>query len=71
VLQAIPVLALELPSDEHYASIRNDLQRRGTPIGPNDLLIAAQARSLGLTVVTENEGEFRRVSDLAVENWQT
>lgn len=71
VLQAIPVLALEPPSDEHYASIRDDLQGRGTPIGPNDLLIAAQARSLGLTLVTENDGEFRRVSQLDVENWQT
>lgn len=70
VLDAVPVLALEPPSDEHYASIRNDLQGRGIPIGPNDLLIAAQARSLGLTVVTENESEFRRVSQLAVENWQ-
>jgi len=71
VLQAIPVLALESPSDEHCASIRNDLQRRGMLIGPNDLLIAAQARSLGLTVVTENDGEFRRVSQLVVENWQS
>ena len=70
VLEAVPVLALEPPADEHYASIRNELQTRETPIGPNDLWIAAQARSLGLTVVTENESEFRRVSQLAVENWQ-
>jgi len=70
VLEAIPVLPLEQPADEHYASIRWDLQSRGTPIGPNDLLIAAQARCLGLTLVTENEREFRRVSELRVENWQ-
>ena len=71
VLASLPVLSLETPADEHYASIRNDLQRRGTPIGPNDLLIAAHARSLGLTLVTENESEFRRVPELVVENWQT
>lgn len=70
VLDAIPVLTLEQPADEHYASIRNDLQRRGTLIGPNDLLIAAHARCLGLTLVTENEREFLRVSELRVENWQ-
>jgi tRNA(fMet)-specific endonuclease VapC len=70
VLAAIPVLPLEQPADEHYASIRHDLQSRGTPIGPNDLLIASHARSLGLTLVTENEDEFCRVRDLTVENWQ-
>lgn len=70
VLQAIPVLPLEQPVDEHYAIIRNELHQRGTPIGPNDLLIAAQAPSLGLTLVTENEREFRRVSELRVENWE-
>lgn len=70
VLDAIPVLTLEQPADEHYASIRDDLQSRGTRIGPNDLLIAAHARCLGLTLVTENEREFLRVSELRVENWQ-
>lgn len=64
------MLPLEQPADEHYASIRTDLQSRGTPIGPNDLLIAAQTRHLGLTLVTENEREFRRVRELRVENWQ-
>lgn len=71
VLEAILVLPLDQPVDEHYASIRSDLQSRGTPIGPNDLLIAAHARALGLTLVTENEAEFRRVSELSVENWQS
>jgi|SRR5690606_13993223 len=69
-LAAIPVLPVDQPADEHYASIRHDLQSRGTPIGPNDLLIAAHARSLGLTLVTENDREFCRVSELTVENWQ-
>jgi len=70
LLDAIPVLSMKRPADAHYASIRDDLQRRGTPIGPNDLLIAAHSRSLGLTLVTENEGEFRQVRELSVENWQ-
>lgn len=70
VLEALPVLPLEPPADEHYANIRNELKTRGTPIGPNDLLIAAHARSLELTLVTENESEFRRVPELVVENWQ-
>jgi tRNA(fMet)-specific endonuclease VapC len=70
VLASLPVLSLEAPADEHYASIRNDLERAGTPIGPNDLLIAAHVRCLGLTLVTENETEFRRVRELVVENWQ-
>ena len=69
ILGALPVLSMEQPVDEHYADIRNDLRSRGTPIAPNDLLIAAHARSLGLTLVTENEIEFRRVRELVVENW--
>lgn len=69
VLAAIPVLPLEPPVDAHYASIRSELRRRGTPIGPNDLLIAAHSRSLGLTLVTENECECM-VNELSVESWQ-
>ena len=70
VLQAIEVFPLDHPADEHYVSIRSDLQKRGIPIGPNDLLIAAHARCLGLTLVTENEDRFCRVRELPVENWQ-
>lgn len=54
-----------------YAKVRADLQKRGTMIGANDLLIAAHALSLGLTLVTNNTREFRRVRDLVVENWAT
>lgn len=71
VLQVVPVLSLEPPADVHYASIRNVLKRQGTPIGPNELMIAAHTRSLGLSLVTENDREFRLVSELTVENWQT
>lgn len=69
VLNAIEILPLEPPVDEHYADIRAALERAGTPIGPNDLLIAAQARALGLTLVTGNWREFSRVPGLSVENW--
>nr|MBI1228518.1 PIN domain-containing protein [Cytophagales bacterium] len=52
-----------------YGGIRAELERKGQPIGPYDLQIAAQALSRGLTVVTNNEKEFRRISGLSVENW--
>lgn len=52
-----------------YAKIRSDLKRRGAMIGANDLFIAAHARSLGLTLVTNNTREFGRVSHLNIENW--
>lgn len=65
------VEVLEFPQEaaEHYADIRADLKRRGEPIGANDLLIAAHARSLGLTLITNNTDEFSRVGALALENW--
>jgi tRNA(fMet)-specific endonuclease VapC len=45
------------------------LEKAGTPIGPNHLLIAAHARALDLVLVTDNEREFSRVPGLTVENW--
>jgi len=69
VLEQIEVLPMEAPIEAHYADIRTALERAGTPIGPNDLLIAAHARALGLTLVTHNESEFARVPGLKVENW--
>jgi tRNA(fMet)-specific endonuclease VapC len=62
---------LDFPDDAapHYAEIRADLKKRGLPIGANDLFIAAHARSLGLTLVTNNTAEFGRVTGLRVENW--
>ena len=53
----------------HYAEIRADLKKRGEMIGANDLLIAAHARCLDLTLVTNNTSEFGRVKKLRVENW--
>lgn len=55
----------------HYAEIRVNLKKRGALIGANDLLIAAHARALGLTLVTNNTTEFERVRDLVIENWTT
>ena len=52
-----------------YGDIRADLESKGKGIGGNDLLIVAQARRLGLIVLTANTGEFSRVSGLKVEDW--
>jgi tRNA(fMet)-specific endonuclease VapC len=62
---------LDFPDEAcgHYAKIRADLKAHGTMIGANDLLIAAHARSLGLTLITNNTREFRRVRGLSIENW--
>lgn len=67
------VEVLDFPDDAsfHYARIRAQLTEQGSMIGGNDLLIAAHARSLGLTLVTNNTREFRRVHHLAIENWST
>jgi tRNA(fMet)-specific endonuclease VapC len=65
------VEVLEYPGDaaQDYGRIRADLKVRGTMIGGNDLLIAAHACCLGLTLVTNNTREFRRVRGLKMENW--
>jgi len=65
------VEALDFPgaAASHYAEIRARLKSRGTMIGAHDLFIAAHARSLGLTLVTNNTREFGRVPKLSVENW--
>ena len=69
ILDSLDILPLEAPVELHYGEIRADLQRRGQPIGHNDLLIAAQARALGLILVTNNLREFERVPGLQLENW--
>ena len=69
ILSALEVLPLETPTDHRYAILRHHLTRRGLPIDPNDLLIAAHALVNNLTVVTANIGEFSRVPGLKVENW--
>lgn len=69
LLSALTVLPFDTPADEHYADIRAALERAGTPIGSHDLLIAAHARSRGLTLLTRNRREFERVEGLRVEDW--
>ena len=68
-LNYIQILDFPDEASLHYARIRADLRRLGTMIGANDLFIAAHARSLGLTLVTNNTREFGRVSRLLIENW--
>ena len=67
--QLIPVLPLDASVGRHYGEMRAELERKGSPIGAYDLLIAAQALTLGLTLVTNNTREFRRVPRLKLENW--
>lgn len=65
----LEVRPFDIPADREYASLRLHLEQAGTPIGPNDMLIAAHALALESTLVTTNTGEFSRVPGLAVENW--
>lgn len=69
VLAALDILPFEPPADSVYAELRLALEHAGTRIGGNDLLIAAQTMAVGHVLVTANEGEFRRVDGLVVENW--
>ncbi len=69
VLEFVTPIAMDASVVPHYAAIRAHLERQGTPIGPNDTLIAAHALALDCTLVTDNEAEFRRVPGLRVENW--
>ncbi|MEY3474772.1 MAG: hypothetical protein RL087_1230, partial [Pseudomonadota bacterium] len=65
----LEVLPYTAKAAQHYGVIRTALEKVGRPIGVNDLHIAAHARSEGLTLVTNNVGEFERVPGLVTENW--
>jgi tRNA(fMet)-specific endonuclease VapC len=65
----LPIVALPLQAGEFYGAIRADLEARGEMIGNNDLWIAAHAKAMGLTLVTNNEREFRRIQGLKIQNW--
>lgn len=69
LIQLIPVVEMKTETALHYADIRADLAAKGQMIGNNDLWIAAHARAIGKTLVTNNTREFDRVSGLAIENW--
>jgi len=68
-IQIVPVLPINPKVGELYAGIRADLERRGKIIGANHLWIASHCLQLGLTLVTNNEREFRRIPNLPIENW--
>jgi tRNA(fMet)-specific endonuclease VapC len=67
-----PLTLIDFTSDDAiaYAGVRAKLERGGTPIGPLDTLIASQAIRRKLTLVTDNEREFRRVTGLTIANWK-
>jgi tRNA(fMet)-specific endonuclease VapC len=69
VLGEIDVQPFDVPADAEYGTIRSKLEAAGKPIGGNDLLIAAHACAIGVTIVTANTSEFRRIRGLKVENW--
>ena len=69
LLGELDVLSLESPADTEYGKIRAELERKGSPIGGNDLLIAAHALAVEATIVTANVDEFARVEGLKLQNW--
>ena len=69
LLSNIEILDFDMKAAEEYGRIRADLEKKGTPIGPLDMMIAGHAKSFGYTVVTNNVGEFKRVEGLQYENW--
>lgn len=68
-LQAVDVLPLNGDADRYYGSLRAELERRGEPIGANDLFIAAHALATNSVLITGNTREFSRIPGLKVENW--
>lgn len=69
LLADIEILPFDANATESYGEIRAELERKGNPIGPLDMMIAGHAKSLGYTVVTNNIKEFERVARLRFENW--
>ena len=68
-MEPFVVLDFDTVAAEAYATVRSDLERKGQPIGERDLLIASIALAHGMTVVTNNIREFRRIPTLPVEDW--
>jgi tRNA(fMet)-specific endonuclease VapC len=68
-LTLVDILPFDTSAAVCFGQIRTDLEKKGTPIGSFDLLIAAHAKSEGLTLVTNNTREFQRVDGLALEDW--
>lgn len=68
-LANIDIIPFDDDAAVEYGRIRADLRRKGTPVGANDLMIAAHAKSLGMTLATNNTREFSRVEGLMLEDW--
>jgi tRNA(fMet)-specific endonuclease VapC len=71
LIRHLPVLDWSHDAARHYAEIRADLNKKGSMIGANGLMIAAHARSLAAVVVTNNTKDFGRIKGLEVENWMS
>lgn len=69
LLANIEILNFDVDAANCYGKIRADLEKKGTPIGSLDMMIAGHAMSMGYTVVTNNVKEFSRIPDLKIENW--
>lgn len=69
LLSNIEILDFDVDAADAYGKVRADLEKKGTPIGPLDMMIAGHALSLGYKVVTNNVKEFERVKGLKIENW--
>ncbi len=68
-LANMEILGFDVEAADCYGKIRADLEKKGTPIGSLDMMIAGHAQSLGYTVVTNNVKEFSRLNALRIENW--
>ena len=68
-LSEIQIVPFDDLAAQAYGVVKADLQKKGTPIGPLDILIAAHAKALNLTLVTNNTKEFARVDGLELEDW--
>lgn len=69
LLANIEILDFDINAADQYGKVRADLEKKGTPIGPLDSMIAGHALSEGCTIVTNNASEFSRVKGLKIENW--
>lgn len=65
----LEIVLFDVDAANHYGNIRSYLEKKGTPIGSLDMMIAAHARCLNVTLVTNNKKEFSRVPHLKIENW--
>lgn len=70
LINEIPCRDFDSKAASNYGKVRAALEKKGEPIGPNDMLIAAHALSLGLILVSDNIGEFNRVKGLKLDNWR-